>query len=270
MVKFSKVDYFFIFACVVVAALVLAFQYGKAQDLRSNSDMLAMQPRYGVVTEDVEYFGTTKGFLAKPDDRAEHPGIVMMHEWWGLNGNIKDMARALASEGYVVLAVDLYDGKVATTPAGAAALVSSVNQTRLLENMKAALAYLRQKQGVRKVGSLGWCFGGGQSLQLAISGEKLDATVLYYGAPLVTDRARLSAIRWPVLGVFGGDDQVIPLSSVQDFNSSLNKLGIKSEVYVYRGVGHAFANPSGMNYAPDETKDSWNKTIAFLDRNLQG
>ena len=119
-----------------------------------------------------------------------------------------------------------------------------------------------------KIASLGWCFGGGQSLRLALA-EKLDATVIYYGN-LVTNEDDLSRINWPVLGIFGEQDQSIPVTTVKEFESSLNKLGIKNSINVYPGVGHAFANPSGASYAPEATQDAWKKTLEiFLDTNLK-
>lgn len=261
-----------ILAVILTAGLLFALMTFLPQPSAGarNSDLLAMQPKFPVAASDVAYFGNTTGYLAVPDRPGTYPGVVMMHEWWGLNDNIRQMARALASQGYVVLAVDLYDGKVATTPQEAGALASSVNQSRALANMQAAVSYLRGTAKATKVASLGWCFGGGESLRLMVSGTKLDASVIYYGAPLITNETQLSAIKWPVQGVFGSEDQVIPLSSVYVFNSTLSALNVTHEVYVYRGVGHAFANPTGMTYAPNETKDSWNKTITFLDRNLKG
>src|SRR5688572_24485221 len=128
-----------------------------------------------VKTEEVAYFGETKGFYARPDDGNTYPGVVMIHEWWGLNDAIKTMARHLAGQGYAVLAVDLYDGKVGGTPDEARVLVSAFDPERGLENMRAAQAYLRT-HGSTKIASLGWCFGGGQSLQMALA-EPLDATV---------------------------------------------------------------------------------------------
>ncbi|HSB47251.1 MAG TPA: dienelactone hydrolase family protein [Candidatus Bilamarchaeum sp.] len=235
----------------------------------NNSDMLAANGTYKVTAAGVKYFGDTQGYLAKPEKPGSYPGVVMIHEWWGLNDNIKDMARQLASRGYVVLAVDLYDGKVATTPDQAMALVGSLNQSRATENMKAAAAYLRSNEKASRLASLGWCFGGGESLQLSLSGEKMDATVIYYGNVNVSE-AQLSAIKWPVLGIFGENDTAIPVATARDFDSKLGSLGVTNEIYIYPGVGHAFANPSGMNYAPEETKDAWNKTLTFLDKYMKG
>jgi carboxymethylenebutenolidase len=121
-----------------------------------------------------------------------------------------------------------------------------------------------------RIGSLGWCFGGGQSLQLALNTEAehpLAATVIYYGN-LVTDQEELTKIQWPVLGIFGDQDESILVADVDRFEQVLNSTGVPNEIYVYEGVGHAFANPSGDNYSPRETSDAWQKTLAFLKRNL--
>ena len=219
-----------------------------------------------VLTSDPVYFESTRGFFARPNDQDEHPGVVMIHEWWGLNDNIRRMAEELAHEDYLVLAVDLF-GKVATTPDEARAQVEALDQDRATQNLRAAVAFL-EGHGSMRVGSLGWCFGGGQSLQLAISGEPLDATVIYYGQ-LTDDKEKLSSIYWPVLGIFGEEDSSILVDSVNDFQAALDGLDIENEIYIYPGVGHAFANPSGDNYAQAEAEDAWAKTKDFLEANLK-
>lgn len=234
--------------------------------MMKNVEMLSKEG-ISVVGADVVYFNDVRGFYAYPEKEGKYPGVVMIHEWWGLNSNIKDMAKELAKEGYRVLAVDLF-GRVATTPDEARAQTTGLDQVKALENLKAAAKFLKQN-GASKVASLGWCFGGKQSVELAISGEKLDATVVYYGSGLATTTDKLQAIKWPVLGIFGDQDQAIPIATVRAFETSLNTLGITNEIYIYPGVGHAFANPSGMNYAPEETKDAWAKTLAFLEKNLK-
>lgn len=233
-----------------------------------NSEMLknSKNTDENIIAENVKYFEDHIGYFARPKGIGIYPGIVMIHEWWGLNDNIKEMARELAKEGYMVLAVDLF-GKIAETQDEARKQTSSMDQTKALANMKAAMNFLKN-EGAEKFGSLGWCFGGGQSLQLAISGEKLDATVIYYGK-LVTDKIELQKIKWPVLGIFGEQDTSIPVSTVNDFKDALMFLSIPNSVNIYPNVGHAFANPSGLNYAPSETKDAWTKTVNFLNQNLK-
>lgn len=233
----------------------------------TNSMMFDNEGEYEVNTSDVVYYEDTTGFYARPVEENGYPGVVMIHEWWGLNENIKDMAKKLASDGYRVLAVDLYNGQVATTSEEASSLVSSLDQEAALENLRSAVGFLRD-EGSEKIASLGWCFGGGQSLQLSLNEPDLDATVIYYGN-LVTDKDQLKNINWPVLGIFGSDDKSIPVSSVNDFEKTLNDIGVENNINIYPGVGHAFANPSGANYAPEETRDAWEKTLTFLDQNLK-
>jgi len=223
----------------------------------------------------VNYYDSASGYLVYPvlnpnNNTQKLPAVVMIHEWWGLNDNIKDMANMLAKEGYVVLAVDLY-GEVATDPGRAMELSSSVrnNPEEAVANMQGAVNYLGSLENVNssRIASLGWCFGGGQSLQLALNSEEhpLAATIIYYGN-LVNDTESLSKIKWPVLGIFGDQDQSIPVDSVMQFEQALNEIGITNEIYIYPGVGHAFANPSGDNYAPKETADAWKKTLVFLEK----
>ena len=200
------------------------------------------------------------------------PGVIMIHENRGLNDNIRSMANTLAREGYVVLAVDLFKGQVAQTSEQASQLASSArsNSATTISNLQAAVNYVSSLPFVdsSKIASIGWCFGGGQSLQLALHSQQhpLVATILYYGTPLVTDKQQLSKIQWPVLGIFGDKDQAIPLSNIQQFKAALDSIGISNEIHIYKGLGHAFANPSGANYAPNETVDAWQKTLAFLKK----
>ncbi len=233
---------------------------------KTNSEMLNTSQKK-VIVETVNYFNGVKGFLAKPDDSGIYPGIIMIHEWWGLNDNIKQTAKDLAAEGFIVLAVDLYGTEAATTTDKARQLVSSYNLENGIANMNGAVAYLEENYNIEKVASIGWCFGGAQSLNLALNNPEMDATVIYYGR-LTSDQLQLSKINWPVLGIFAELDQGIPPSSVNAFESSLNELGISNEIHIYPGVDHAFANPSGANYAPQEMQDAWKKTLSFLDTNL--
>lgn len=227
----------------------------------------------------VEYFPDSQGYLVYPVSSNDTvgkklPAVVMIHEWWGLNENIKNMANLLAKQGFVVLAADLYKGEVANNPERAMELVQTVrnNQNNSISNLQTAVKYLSLLPNVdsSKIASLGWCFGGGQSLQLALNSQDhpLAATILYYGTPLVTDKALLSKIKWPVLGIFGDKDQSIPIEEIKQFGNSLNQSGITNNIHIYKGVGHAFANPSGDNYAPKETEDAWQKTLSFLKKYL--
>ncbi|SFL14637.1 carboxymethylenebutenolidase [Halogranum rubrum] len=214
----------------------------------------------------------TPGYLVRPADDGTYPTVVLIHEWWGLNENIEHMAEILAGHGYVVFAVDLYDGEVATNSSRAGELAGSVrsNPDEAVAKMSRAVDALRaESYTTDQVASLGWCFGGGQSLQLSLSDADLDATVIYYGS-LTTDEQELQHIDAPVLGIFGAEDSSIPVETVEAFNQTLDDLGVEHEIYVYEGAPHAFANPSGERFHPEATEDAWEKTLRFLDENLKG
>jgi carboxymethylenebutenolidase len=257
-----------------------AFAQAQADDEIVNTSSKNMfNPEINKGSKSVTYYDNVSGYLATPQgnistsDKAL-PAVVMIHEWWGLNDNLKKMADQLANEGYVVLAVDLFNGTVTANPEEAGGLAGAVrdNPSNAISNLQSAVRYLASLEIVNssRIASLGWCFGGGQSLQLALNTEPgfpLAATALYYGN-LVTDQEELSKIKRPVLGIFGDQDQSIPVAQVRQFEESLNASSVPNEIYVYDGVGHAFANPSNDNYAPQETSDAWEKTLAFLKKNV--
>jgi carboxymethylenebutenolidase len=236
-------------------------------DNHNNSEIFTTG-KYEVKTDNVRYSNSSIGYLARPVSEESFPGVIMIHEWWGLNDNIKETAEKLASHGYVVLAVDLYDGQVATTSEEARKLVMSFDKNDGVKNMNSAISYLDENYSPEKIGSVGWCFGGGQSLTLALNNNDMDATVIYYGS-LVTDAETLSVINWPILGIFAELDKSITIDAVHDFESSLNNLEIQNQVIIYPGVDHAFANPSGDRYAPEESQDAWQKTLKFLHSTLK-
>jgi carboxymethylenebutenolidase len=222
----------------------------------------------GVRGELIEREGA-RAYLAKPAD-APRGGLIVIHEWWGLNENIREMARRLAAEGYVALAIDLYDGEVAADAAQARELMAAAMQDpervdRVLED---AYRWLRDEGGVQHVGSIGWCLGGALSLRTAILlPDELGAAVIYYGR-VVTDAAELAPLTMPILGIFGGQDRGIPIASVRQFETTLETLGKTVEIVVYEDADHAFANPSGTRYAPEAAADAWRRTLQFLDEHL--
>jgi carboxymethylenebutenolidase len=238
------------------------------------------------IKKDIKYFDNSSGYLVYPSTAAttnatdaalgkKLPTVIMIHEYWGLNDNIRSMANTLAKQaGYVVFAVDLFKGKSTQDPNQAMQLIkiARANPQEAISNLKAAVNYVSSLPFVdsSKIASVGWCFGGGQSLQLALNSDKhpLAATILYYGTPLATDKQELSKIKWPVLGIFGDQDKSIPVEQIQQFKTALDADGITNEIHIYKGLGHAFANPSGPNYAPNETTDAWQKTLAFLQKYL--
>jgi carboxymethylenebutenolidase len=222
----------------------------------------------GVVGAEVDY-GPGRGYLARPDG-TPRAGLVVIHEWWGLNDNIREMSNRLAAAGYLALAVDLYEGNVAGEPGEARALMQALmrDEDRAGRHLGAALRWLETEGGVEEVGSIGWCLGGAMSLRLALQmPEELDAAVIYYGR-LVTDPAELAPLRMPILGIFGAQDRGIPVESVREFEMALQALGKTHEIVIYEDADHAFANPSGTRYQPEAAADAWRRTLAFLDQHL--
>jgi carboxymethylenebutenolidase len=233
----------------------------------NNTTLFGMDFTNSVNEENIST-GKLQGYYVEPKEPGTYPGIVMIHEWWGLNDNIKYMARLLANSGYRVFAIDLY-GEVATTPERARELATSVRNNPNEANAKMTLAteYLRDTKSATKLGTLGWCFGGQQSLNVSLE-TPLDATVIYYGN-LTEDTTKSASLAGPVLAIFGDKDTSIPLDKIQLFQKNLETLGKENTFYIYPGLGHAFANPSGANYASGQTVDAWNKTLDFLEKNLK-
>ena len=210
------------------------------------------------------------GYFSAPSDVFEPlPALIVIHEWWGLNDNVRAMADRLAGEGYMVLAVDLYGGKTANTPAEARALMLEVVEDPDLakDNIRGAYQFL-SIAGAPRIGSLGWCFGGGWSLNTAqLFPDELDASVIYYGQ-VTDDEEKLRPISAPILGLFAAEDSGIRVESVEAFEAALQRLRKEYDIHIYPGVGHAFANPTGRNYNADAATDAWARTIEFLDRHL--
>jgi carboxymethylenebutenolidase len=222
----------------------------------------------GVHSESIER-NDFRGYLARHEGEPR-AGLIVLHEWWGLNDNIREMTRRLAAEGYLALAVDLYGGEVATDGGQARALMSAAmdNPDAIDGQLRAAYRWLREQGPVARVGSLGWCFGGALSLRTALLlPDELDAAVIYYGR-LVTDAARLAPLEMPILGIFGGQDQGIPVESVLQFETTLRTLGKTAEIIIYDDADHAFANPSGTRYDPEAAEHAWQRTLAFLMEHL--
>lgn len=207
------------------------------------------------------------GYLAMPAGATEPlPGVVMIHEWWGLNDNIRAMADRLAGEGFVVLAVDLYGGKSATAPDEAQALMSTLNGDleTAESNLRQAVEYLELYALAPKVGVMGWCLGGGFALSAGLwFGDQVDAVVMYYGR-VEKDAEKLAELQAPLLGLFGGQDRGIPVEDVRAFRIALADLGKNAHIEVYPQADHAFANPSGRNYEATAAEDAWGKTLEFL------
>jgi carboxymethylenebutenolidase len=247
-----------------------------AHDTGEPSAAAAIAPERAVVAEKSLAYAEVgerlvHGHFVFPSDMVDPlPALIVIHEWWGLNDGVRAMADRLAAEGYIVLAIDLYGGRVAETPDAARKLMMQVleNPQAAEDNLRQAYRFVTETAGAPSVASFGWCFGGTWALNTALLFPKdLDAAVIYYGQ-VAADAEALRGLDLPILGHFGADDRSIPLAKVEGFRQALEAAGVEHEIRVYPGVGHAFANPSGQSFDAQAAQEAWELSLAFLKRHL--
>lgn len=225
-----------------------------------------------ITTGEVEYLEGVQGYLARPEGEGPFPGLILIHEWWGLNDNIRDLAEDFAEQGYVALAVDLYEGEVAETPEQAGQLAGAVrgDVEGAMANLSAASTYLTAEAGVPndKLASVGWCFGGAWAYQMALNNMDVEASVMYYGRFMPDDD--LSMMRADILGHFGEEDTGILVDDVKQFEANLKTTDGDHAIFIYPNAGHAFANEDNENaYNEEAAQLAWQRTMEFLQRELQ-
>jgi carboxymethylenebutenolidase len=214
---------------------------------------------------------TVQGIVYTPAGSGPFPAMIVIHEYWGLNDWVKEQSSKLADEGYVALAVDLYRGKVATTPDMAHEIMRGVPEDRAKRDLHAAFEFLASQPNVKKdrIGAIGWCMGGGYSLDVALQEPTLAADVINYGH-LATDRDALKKINAPILGLFGAQDHGITPDDVRKFGETLDQLGKQIQVKIYEDAGHAFENPNNKDgYRAADAADAWKRTLDFLAATLK-
>lgn len=206
--------------------------------------------------------------LAMPEGEGPFPAVVLIHEWWGLNDQIKAVATELANLGFMALAVDLYKGGVADTREDAMALMQAVNEEEVNDTLTGWIDWLRRHQKCNgKVGTMGWCFGGGWSLNASME-TPVDATIIYYGN-VTRSPKQLSRLQGPVLGHFGTLDKSIDEAMVGGFERAMAEAGKAEQLEVHWYVAdHAFANPTGARYDADDAALAWSRSVSFLHRQL--
>ena len=214
---------------------------------------------------------TVKALLYTPVGRGPFPAIVVIHEWYGLNDWVKEQASKLAGQGYAALAIDLFRGQVADNSEMAHELSRGVPQDRALRDLHAAVEFLKSQPNVKKnrIASIGWCWGGGYSLAMALQEPTLAATVINYGS-LVTDPASIQKIHAAILGNFGGKDKGIPPEDVHQFEAALKQAGKRADIKIYPDAGHQFENPTNKSgYRAADAADAWQRTVKFLNETLK-
>lgn len=209
---------------------------------------------------------TVGGSLALPDAE-KAPAIILVHEWWGLNDQIRAVAAKLAGMGYVALAVDLMKGEVATTPEQAKRQMDGVKTDEAVDTMEAWYDWLQaHDRSTGQTGIVGWCFGGGWSLYGSIV-RPMDATVVYYGN-VARSADELSSLKGPVMGHFATRDNWINEKMVGGFEAAMKEAGKDLTVFWYE-ADHAFANPTGARYDKEDAAKAWERTTAFFEKQLK-
>jgi dienelactone hydrolase len=220
--------------------------------------LLSLSPKDATVkTRELEYrAGDTalQGFIAWDDAaRGRRPGVLVVHEWWGMNEHARNQARRLAEAGYVGFALDMYGkGKVTTHPQDAQAFVSEVTKDPavLAARFNAALEQLKRDPHVdtTRIAAIGYCFGGAVVLGMARSGADLAAVVTFHGALATTSPGQPGKVKARVLVLAGGADPFVPPEQLEAFKREMQAAGARFDVITYPGAKHGFTNPAAATY----------------------
>jgi len=211
----------------------------------------------------------TGGFLARPKELGKRPAVIVIHEIWGLVDHIKDVARRFANEGYVALAVDLFGRTVSSLEEGRK-LREGLSEDQIMGDLEGAFKYLQSLGYVqpKRIGSVGFCMGGGLSLLLACHNKELAAAVIFYGRnPTPIDLVK--NIQCPILGNYAGADMAIKEADIDLLKETLKKYGKVFDIRIYPGAPHAFFNDTRESYRLDAAKDAWKRTLDFYNRYLK-
>lgn len=213
-----------------------------------------------------------EGYLALPEGEGPFPAVILIHEWNGLVDRVRQVADALAEEGYVALAVDLFQGQTGSTPEENMALIQAARAepARMVANLNDAVAYLRGRPDVTgRVGAMGWCFGGGVALSFGLDGVNHEATAIFYGQ-LVDDPSRLAALPHEVYGTFGQLDSGPSPEQVESFAAALEQAGVPNDLHIYDDVGHGFwlYVDQDPEVRTEPALDAWERLKAYLQRTL--
>ena len=261
---------------VVTSALLAVLTAGSGVEAEAQESVLppAVLGEAGPPTGTaVSYFdadAATRGYLAVPDGAGPFPSVILIHEWNGLVDRVRQVADALAEEGYVALAADLYGGRTGSSREENVALMQEAQSSpeRIIANLDAAVRFLRARPDVTgRVATMGWCFGGGVALSYAIGGENHDGTAIFYGR-LVQDPELLARIDHPIYGTFAEMDRGIPPEEVERFAEALRQAGIENDLHIYDDVEHGFwlwvdRDP---DVAAEPALDAWERLKAYLKR----
>ena len=250
---------------------VLAVGIGSLMIASATAEVQSRQVRYQHEGADLE------GYLAW-DDRfdGKRPGVLVVHEWWGLNDYARSRVRQLAAQGYVAFALDMYgSGKVTSHPDQASTWMKEIqkNTAQWVSRADAGLSVLRKQERVdpQRLAAIGYCFGGATVMQMAYAGLDVDFVASFHGALPVADDSQVQAVRARILVAHGNADPFVPTAQVQAFRDALEKSGARWTMMEFGGVKHSFTNPSAaeygldaLDYDADADRQSWQMLLWLL------
>jgi carboxymethylenebutenolidase len=210
-----------------------------------------------------------QAFVVSPQSTEKMPAVIMIHEFWGLKPEIVGKAEALSKEGYMVIAPDTFRGKTTSWIPSAIWNVIGTPKENILADLDAVFSWLENQPNVdpTRIMVMGFCYGGGTSLQYSLHNAKLAATGIFYGN-VGMDVEKLKALPGPVLGIFGEDDTSIPIAEVQAFEAGLEQAGIPKQITIYSDKGHAFVKSVEEIASDPVQKQAWDEFLTFTARQL--
>ena len=230
-----------------------------------------------ITSQEISYpgkAGNLKAYVAHPKAAGSHSVVIVVQEWWGLNDNIKDIARRFANEGYFAIAPDLYSRqghKVASDPNTAAQLMGGLKTPDGIEDLKSTIGWIRAQNYTKssKIGITGYCMGGSYATLLPCESTEISAAAPFYGEIPSDDKIR--NLNCAIFYAYGANDGWIQRKDVERLADDLKKFGKKGAVKIYEGCDHGFFNDTRKDvYAPDAAKDAWQHTLRLFAENLKG
>jgi carboxymethylenebutenolidase len=250
-------------ALLLVVVLVLFLAGSVAVDALTGGGRVAALTNTTIPHPD----GDVAAYVARPEGEGPFPTVIMLHEFWGLKSEIVGKADALAQEGYVVIAPDMYRGQTTSWLPRAIYLALTIPEAQVLGDLDGVFAWLQTQPDVNptEIVVMGFCYGGGKALAYSLQNPDLAGTGVFYGS-LESDPALLRRLPGPVLGIFGAEDQAPSPEQVAHFEAGLQAAGIDHEITIYEGVGHAFVTDIEAIRGGGPQGEAWAQFLAWLDR----
>jgi carboxymethylenebutenolidase len=213
---------------------------------------------------------TASGYLATPES-GHGPGVILLQEWWGMDDSVKRYADRFAEAGFFALAPDLFHGETTEQPDEAQQKMMAMNMDQATKEMRGAVDFLKQQEGVEGdgIGAVGFCLGGGLAVWAGAEHPDVSAVVTYYYV-MPHGKPDFSKVQAPVLGHFGTSDDFVPVDDAKALEKELNDAGADAQFEFYEGAGHAFANDHDRlgTYDEEKSDSAWRKTVDFFKRHL--